>query len=899
MFVVLFFWMFWKFGGFLLTTLVGSFYRSGADSNAYFFAWQAVVYLLIFSRALKIIIPSFTPVFIEQKNLRGERTAWDFASTVLNLTLLGCGVMLLVVYVYAEPVTNTLVRGFSDQARERGIMLLKWMMPGAAMMVLFLPVRAILNSYKVFSYPAAAEAAQKLAWAVGLYVMYRFLDLGIRAVALGFLVGSAGLMCVSLFGLRGYAGLYRLGLPALGAGRFLKELLLSAAFLAGTIGCLVLLDRALPEGFEYRDMIQMTLALCAVVAFTAQLWLRARKRSGMMARFAALAAPLIVSTVFAAYRDVITVYFQSFTAGGVFSDIEYARRVAFLPTTMVVYALSVAMFPYLCELASRKDHALLGDVVTKALRMLALWFVPLTVMTVMLADPVSRLVFDRGDWAAVHLHYTALALALLALGLVVYAWEYVITQAYFSVQRMWTPSLMGIAATVFHFALLAVPIYVLGYDYPVHIFFLVALVYPASRVFKNVLLLALLRRHLPVLPGRASLVFAAKLTALSVAVGLATWFAHAQVRRRLPWEQYRQHKVVVDSFETGPDTWFSLNANDVGIVEAPGGGKGWAMRMDYFRHNDTRCSLYREMKGLRATPGMRLEFSLHSSVKMFQVAVEVEASGERKRVLEAAVWEAAWGGWQKFSCRIEEAGPIDRIHWLEGHPRGPGDGTLYLDDIRLVDEGSGEVVWSEDFDTNGWSPAGQAPAEEPGVENTQPEARAGRYALRLPPGPRAVQKDISGFDLSGTERFRCRLMSTEGPDEVTVRLTAEDSSASHKVELPEPDEWRTVDVSWKELGFQSAEQFQGVHTVWLEAKEGRGAIYVDDVTFRRPPSRLYELFKLLHCALPTLAGLIAAAVCLPLLKFEEVRDIRQWVKDRGWRRRREAGEEVAGGDAEP
>jgi hypothetical protein len=103
MFVVLFFWLFWKFGGFLLNALVGSLYTAGPESDAYFFAAQSVVYLLIFSRLMKILIPSFTPIFIEIKNEQGERRAWDFASTVLNLGLVGCAVMLLVMYVYAEP----------------------------------------------------------------------------------------------------------------------------------------------------------------------------------------------------------------------------------------------------------------------------------------------------------------------------------------------------------------------------------------------------------------------------------------------------------------------------------------------------------------------------------------------------------------------------------------------------------------------------------------------------------------------------------------------------------------------------------------------------------------------------------------------------------------------------
>ena len=733
MFVVLFFWLFWKFGGFLLNAVVGRVYGAGAMSDAYFFAAQSVVYLLIFSRLMKILIPSFTPVFIEEKNERGEEAAWDFASTLINLLMVGAAIVMLVFYVYAEPITDTLVRGFGDEARSLGIRLLRWILPGAALMMLYLPLRALLNSYKVFSYPSAAEAAQKLIWAAGLYVTYRFLHLGILAVAAGFLTGTAGMIAITLFGIRRHARLYRPRLPSLAWGRLIKETLIGVGFLVGTIGVLTILGRALPADLKYRDIIQLSVVLASVMAFTGQLWYRARDREGVMARFAALAAPLLVSTVFAAYRDVVTYYFQSFTARGVFSDIEFARHIVFVPTTVVAYALSVAMFPYLCELASDKDHKMLGKIITKAIRMLALGFVPLTVMTIILAGPVSRLVLDRGTWAPVHLHYTALALALLAIGLIMYAWEYVVMQGYFSLQRMWAPALMGIIATGFQFAFLAIPIYVLGYDYPVQIFFLAALAYPVSRYFKNLILLLMLRQHLPLLPARETAIFALKLVVFTAAVGGATWLGHRWMQRKYPFMPYRQHKVVVDNFETGPDTWFSLNAAEIGLAEVSDGERGLALKARYNRHGETRCSIYRNLTGIRTGGDLRLEFAVLSENPADKLAVELEETEGRRRILES---DLRPGEWVKMSVAIQDAGDARKLHWME--VSGPTtENTLYIDDVRLVRAGTSEITWQEDFDSNGWSNS-----VRPRVANVKPDSDAPRYALPLPPGSE-VRRDLN------------------------------------------------------------------------------------------------------------------------------------------------------------
>ena len=47
---------------------------------------------------------------------------------------------------------------------------------------------------------------------------------------------------------------------------------------------------------------------------------------------------------------------------------------------------------------------------------------------------------------------------------------------------------------------------------------------------------------------------------------------------------------------------------------------------------------------------------------------------------------------------------------------------------------------------------------------------------------------------------------------------------------------------------------------------------------------MYELYKLLHCLLPTLAGLLVGGLCLVSLRFEELGAVVRWVRQRGWRR---------------
>ncbi|MFP4176938.1 MAG: murein biosynthesis integral membrane protein MurJ [Planctomycetota bacterium] len=874
MFIVIFFWLFWKFGGVVLNAVIGRVYGAGVESDAYFFAVQSVVYLLLFSRMMNVLVPSFTPIFIDQKNEGGDDAAWDFASTVLNLLILGIAALMIIFYVYAEPITDTLVRGFGDEARAAGIRLLRWILPGAALMLLYLPLRALLNSYKVFSYPSAAEAAQKLVWAVGLYVTYRYLHLGVLAIAAGFVVGSIGMVGITAFGLRGKLRLYRPHLPAMRTRRLLKELVITAGFVVGTIITVRLVDGALAADMEYRDIIHLSTVLLAVVLYTGQLWWRARDRGGIMARFAVLAVPLIISTVFSAYRDVVTHYFQSFTARGVFSDIEFARRIAFIPSTLVAYALSVAMFPYLCELASREDHTVLGNIMSKAIRMLALGFIPLSVMTIILAGPVSRLVLDRGNWAQIHLYYTALALSLLAIGLVVYAWEYVIMQGYYSLQRMWAPAIMGIIASIFQFAFLAVPIYVLDLNYPVQIFFLAALAFPISRYFKNFFLLFWLRRDLPLLPARSTVIFFTKLTVVTALMGGATWAGHRWVQQKLPFQPYREHKVVVDNFETGPDTWFSLNASEIEITRAPDKAETLALGASYYRHDGSGPEIYRRLDGVEMDDSMRVECRVWSEKESGKLVVKAEKKdGDMMPVGEV---ELPAGRWTTLRSRDFDGEDIVALHWREEDSPDTSN-VLYVDDFRLLDADTDEVALVENFENNGW-----APQNAVRVTNTRPPDKSPDYALRVD-GAETVEKGLDGYDMTETSLFRCRMYNpTEQEGTATVRLVGAEVQDEKQIDL-RAGGWTRVEMPAGELeGKGQRNDFEGLRR--MEVTTDLDEAYVDDATFRRPARRMYELVKLVHCVIPTLAGLIVGAILIPLLRFEELNDVIRWIKNKGWQR---------------
>ncbi len=573
MLIVVFFALFTKLGGFLVTgVLVGRLYGAGEATDAFFAAYQSVVFLL-FSIAVKGIMPALTPLFIEEMQQRGEQSAWRFASGVANMTIIVAIVVAGACIAFAPEIMRLLVPGFFAPGREAGqisVTMVRIMSPGLLALCLSVVTYSLLNSYKIFSVPSAAEAVQKFVWAAVLFGIIVLASRGATAIAVGFLIGVIAQIAVNLFGLRRSLSHYRPTLGGVSAPRLVTEGVVLAAFVLGT-GALWWLCGRMNAGEGWRLGILMG----AVALYLLALWWRAKESRGLMGRFVALMVPLLLGILIAKYRDLATNYFTSFTQSGIFSDKQFAERVGNLPTVIWAYALAIAMFPYLCEMASRKDLASFGGLITRAMRMIALFFVPFSLIMVILGQPIIQLVYDNGSWPAEHVRYAGLALSVFSAAMFFYAVENVVMQSFFSIQRMWMPTAVGIVASLGQIAFLYVGIVALGYNDPAQIFWFVIIAFPMSRTVKNVLLLFVLRWHVPILPAKETLRYGAQLLGVSAAVVAVTLVSYIPIARFLDASRYKAEDIVVDTFNPGEtnaigeDTGPRSSA-ETGVLTAPG-----------------------------------------------------------------------------------------------------------------------------------------------------------------------------------------------------------------------------------------------------------------------------------------------------------------------------------------
>ncbi|MEK7270922.1 MAG: lipid II flippase MurJ [Planctomycetota bacterium] len=455
-----------KVAGFLVKWIVSLFGR-GRVADAYFTAENALGKAFQFTE--DVMQPAFLPIFLKESQEAGETAAWRFARQVLGATALLATGFALAVILRPEIIVETFAKGFSPEKKALTASIVRMMFPA----LLFLSVSSItyvlLNGYKRFGIPAASDAVSRFSFV--LLAAAGFCALGPRPHVLAAVTVLAALL--------------RLGVQVWGL-RDKREPLFCASEQS---------DRPSPWG-----------------------------------PFLVLALPLFASFAVALLRDMTENRLAAAADEGTYATLRYTKSLWQFPVTFLPNALSIAMFPFLCEMYARGDRKNLEAVVRGALRYVLLFFLPATVFSLALREPLIAAVYGRGVWTAFDVSETARAFGLCAWGLPFFALEIVVLQTFYAMRTTWIPVAAGIAASGLQIALSiwgadASPFDVLG---------ILALAYPATRALKNVVLLGILSHRIGRAGGKPDLGFYPRVALLTVLAGAAAIAGAALADRILP-----------------------------------------------------------------------------------------------------------------------------------------------------------------------------------------------------------------------------------------------------------------------------------------------------------------------------------------------------------------------------
>ena len=446
-----------KLAGLIQAKLMGHCLPQATYDIVYAFAFENVIFML-FLVGEEVIGPPLLPLFMREREGKDERSAWSFVNTVLTLQFIVLIALAAVLCCFPEWVTRILTHWGPDNAPEKfalAVKSLRTMGPAVIGLSLGTTTYVLLNGYKWFFLAALGDAAWKFA-------------------AIAFLV--AGVVFH-----RDAAHLLMWGLAA---GAFCK---------VGThlFGLRSKLSNIRPE-----------------LAFS----------HPAFKKFCWLALPLLAGIIVAKVRDIVNnVYILSaLEQSGLMQANSMGRKLFTTLHLLVPYTLSIAVFPFFCELAG-KDNRKLGELLTRMGRSLLVVFVPLAVFVAVAAVPLTALVFKGGHFDSVAVQRTAVSLACYTFVLPGAALEALLMRAFFANHRMAVVTVIGVVFSLLSIGVSWIGLKVSGGNELLLLGF-IAGGFTLARTLKCVTLVELLKKNAPVFPFLETTSFLAR---VSIAAGLA------------------------------------------------------------------------------------------------------------------------------------------------------------------------------------------------------------------------------------------------------------------------------------------------------------------------------------------------------------------------------------------
>lgn len=321
-----------------------------------------------------------------------ERSASDlFYSIAIGVTALAAA-LVIPIAIFADPFISLVAAGFSPETHDLAVTMTRITLPAVLLLSISAVASGRLYAAQRFAFPSFSVSALNATLIVGALALTPII--GPPGVAVGYLAGAFAHLAIQIPGL------------VLARTKFVRPGLL---------------------------------------------------RNPRFRRALRLYAPVVGGLVFAQIIVLIDTRLASGAGEGSLAMMRFATRLQQFPLGVVVAAVTLAMLPLLSRAAPERFADLPGatefrDLLGSTVRYLLLLIIPATVLIITLTEPITRVVYLRGEFAESAVAPTAQALLIYSLQLPLVALDQLFIFAYYSARNTLTPVLVGLAGGLVYLA---------------------------------------------------------------------------------------------------------------------------------------------------------------------------------------------------------------------------------------------------------------------------------------------------------------------------------------------------------------------------------------------------------------------------------------------------------------
>lgn len=159
-----------------------------------------------------------------------------------------------------------------------------------------------------------------------------------------------------------------------------------------------------------------------------------------------LIAPVLIGVAVNQINSIVDRTIASTLVTGSISALNYATKLNQFVMGIFIVSISSVIYPVLSKLSTEDNKEEFNKSIVKSVNTVSLLVIPISVGAIILANPIVKLLFERGEFDARATEMTAIALVFYSIGMIGFGLRDILGKVFYSLQDTKTPMINGIIA---------------------------------------------------------------------------------------------------------------------------------------------------------------------------------------------------------------------------------------------------------------------------------------------------------------------------------------------------------------------------------------------------------------------------------------------------------------------
>lgn len=159
-----------------------------------------------------------------------------------------------------------------------------------------------------------------------------------------------------------------------------------------------------------------------------------------------LVGPVLIGVAVNQVSTIVDRTIASTLVEGSISALNYANKLNQFVMGMFIVSISAVIYPMLSKLSTENNKEKFNESIRTASNTVILLVIPISVGAIILASPIVKLLFERGEFDARATYMTSIALIFYSIGMIGFGLRDILGKVFYSLQDTKTPMINGIIA---------------------------------------------------------------------------------------------------------------------------------------------------------------------------------------------------------------------------------------------------------------------------------------------------------------------------------------------------------------------------------------------------------------------------------------------------------------------